>query len=218
MVTSLTGMHIANASLLDEATAAAEAMVMAYAASGQKRKIFLVDSAVSPQTISVLRTRADGFGITLKIGDIADLINDPSLASTACGVLVQYPDVNGSIRDFAGLTQKVHDAGAIMSVATDLLALTLLKPPGEWGADVVFGNSARFGVPSGYGGPHAAFFAVSEKLKRKMPGRLIGRSRDAEGNPAYRLALQSKQKRHRVYLVYLHSTSSRTTYSSRKGN
>jgi len=192
MVTSLTGMHIANASLLDEATAAAEAMVMSFAASGQKKRTFLVDLAVSPQTISVLRTRAEGFGLTLKIGAITELFNDLSLASTACGVLVQYPDVNGSIRDFESLTKQVHDAGAIVSVATDLLALTLLKPPGEWGADVVFGSSARFGVPSGYGGPHAAFFAVSEKLKRKMPGRLIGRSRDVEGNTAYRLALQSR--------------------------
>lgn len=193
MVTSLTGMHIANASLLDEATAAAEAMVMSFSASGQKKRTFLVDSAVSPQTISVLQTRAEGFGLTLKIGVITELVNDSSLASTACGVLVQYPDVNGSVRDFESLTKQVHDAGAIVSVATDLLALTLLKPPGEWGADVVFGNSARFGVPSGYGGPHAAFFAVSEKLKRKMPGRLIGRSRDVEGNTAYRLALQSKR-------------------------
>src|SRR4051794_34855390 len=106
MVTSLTGMHIANASLLDEATAAAEAMVMSYSASGQKRKTFLVDSAVSPQTISVLRTRAEGFGLTLRIGDITELINDPSLLSSASGVLVQYPDVNGSIRDFASLTKQ----------------------------------------------------------------------------------------------------------------
>ncbi|KAG8798141.1 glycine decarboxylase subunit P, partial [Serendipita sp. 399] len=113
---------------------------------------------------------------------------------SVCGILVQYPDVNGSIRDFERLTQEVHKAGAIVSVATDLLALTVLKPPGEWGADIVFGNSARFGVPSGYGGPHAAFFAVSEKLKRKMPGRLIGRSKDVQGNIAYRLALQTREQ------------------------
>jgi glycine dehydrogenase len=192
MVVSLTGMHIANASLLDEATAAAEAMVMSFASASQKKKTFLVDPGVAPQTISVLKTRALGFGIHLQIGDIAKALDDPSLLSSVCGALVQYPDMNGSIRDFGALTEKLHKAGAIMSVATDLLALTLLKPPGEWGADIVLGNSARFGVPSGYGGPHAAFFAVSDKLKRKMPGRLIGRSKDAEGNPAYRLALQSE--------------------------
>ncbi|KAG8773303.1 glycine decarboxylase subunit P, partial [Serendipita sp. 397] len=196
MVASLTGMHIANASLLDEATAAAEAMVMAFSAANQKRKTFLVDHAVSPQTISVLQTRAAGFGIDLRIGDIASFSEDASLlsSSTVCGCLIQYPDVNGSIRDFELLTKQMHSSGAIVSVATDLLALTVLKPPGEWGADIVFGNSARFGVPSGYGGPHAAFFAVSEKLKRKMPGRLIGRSKDAEGNIAYRLALQTREQ------------------------
>jgi glycine dehydrogenase len=195
MVISLTGMHIANASLLDEATAAAEAMVMSFASASQKKKTFLVDPGVAPQTISVLKTRALGFGIHLQIGDIAKALDNPSLFSSVCGALVQYPDVNGSIRDFGALTEKLHKAGAIMSVATDLLALTLLKPPGEWGADIVLGNSARFGVPSGYGGPHAAFFAVSEKLKRKMPGRLIGRSKDTGGNPAYRLALQSENTR-----------------------
>ena len=192
MVTSLTGMHIANASLLDEATAAAEAMVMSFSSFSQKKKTFLVDTGVSPQTISVLKTRALGFGINLHIGDIAKALDNASLASSVCGALVQYPDVNGLIHDFGALTERLHQAGAIVSVATDLLALTLLKPPGEWGADIALGNSARFGVPSGYGGPHAAFFAVSEKLKRKMPGRLIGRSIDKQGNPAYRLALQSK--------------------------
>jgi len=186
-------MHIANASLLDEATAAAEAMVMSFASSSQKKKTFLVDPGVAPQTISVLKTRALGFGIDLRIGDVSKSLEDSALDASVCGALVQYPDVNGSIHDFGALTEKLHSTGAIMSVATDLLALTLLKPPGEWGADIVLGNSARFGVPSGYGGPHAAFFAVSEKLKRKMPGRLIGRSKDTEGNPAYRLALQSKQ-------------------------
>ncbi|KIM23950.1 hypothetical protein M408DRAFT_332015 [Serendipita vermifera MAFF 305830] len=192
MVISLTGMHIANASLLDEATAAAEAMVMSFASASQKKKTFLVDSGVSPQTISVLKTRALGFGIDLKVGDISAALEKDT--STVCGALVQYPDVNGTIRDFGALTKQLHDAGAIVSVATDLLALTLLTPPGEWGADIVLGNSARFGVPSGYGGPHAAFFAVTEKLKRKMPGRLIGRSKDVEGNPAYRLALQTREQ------------------------
>lgn len=185
-------MDIANASLLDEATAAAEAMVMAYVHSGQKRKSFLVDNAVLPQTIAVLRLRAKGFGIRLLIGDATTAINDPGLRADLAGVLLQYPDVNGQISDYRELVNQVHASGALVVCATDLLALTLLTPPGEWGADIVLGNSARFGVPAGYGGPHGAFFAVTESLKRKMPGRLIGRSKDTMGNPAYRLALQSQ--------------------------
>ncbi|KAF8591955.1 glycine dehydrogenase [Ramaria rubella] len=192
MVTSLTGMDIANASLLDEATAAAEGMVMAFAASNFKRRIFFVDSAVAPQTIAVLQTRCKGFGIKLRIGEASSLLKDD--VERYSGVLVQYPDVNGSIQDFSQLSEVVRSVGALMVVATDLLALTLLKPPGEWGADVVIGSSARFGVPVGYGGPHAAFFATTEKLKRKMPGRLIGRSKDAMGRPAYRLALQTREQ------------------------
>jgi glycine dehydrogenase len=189
MVMSMTGMDIANASLLDEATAAAEGMVMAYVASNQKKKVFFVDTGVSPQTLAVLRTRAKGFGIELRIGDASTAFES---GAQPCGVLVQYPDIDGHVRDFAALTTAAHGAGALVVVATDLLALSLLKPPGEWGADIVLGNSARFGVPAGYGGPHAAFFACTEKLKRKMPGRLIGRSRDVTGRPAYRLALQSE--------------------------
>ncbi len=145
-----------------------------------------------PQTVSVLRTRAKGFGINLVIGDAVELADDPSIASDLCGVLIQYPDVDGSIRDFSEFAETMHKKGALVSVGTDLLALAMLKPPGEWGADIVFGNSARFGVPSGYGGPHAAFFAVTNKLKRRMPGRLVGLSKDTSGKPAYRLALQSK--------------------------
>jgi glycine dehydrogenase len=194
MVSSLTSMEMANASLLDEATAAAEAMVMSYTAASQK-KTFLVDSGVSSQTLSVLRTRAKGFGINLVIGNAAELAEDPTISSDLCGALVQYPDVDGSIRDFSEFAKTIHRNGALLSVGTDLLALTMLKPPGEWGADIVFGNSARFGVPSGYGGPHAAFFAVTDKLKRKMPGRLVGLSKDTSGKPAYRLALQSKPSR-----------------------
>ncbi|KAF8347095.1 glycine cleavage system P-protein-domain-containing protein [Amanita rubescens] len=170
MVMSLTSMDVANASLLDEATAAAEAMVMAFASTSQKKRIFIVDSGILPQTLAVLRTRAKGFGIEL------------------------YPDVDGKIKDFSSLAQIVHSAGGLVACATDLLALTMLKPPGEWGADIVLGNSGRFGVPPGYGGPQAAFFAVKDALKRKMPGRLIGRSRDASGNPAYRLALQTREQ------------------------
>ncbi|KAL1722163.1 glycine cleavage system P-protein-domain-containing protein [Schizophyllum commune] len=194
MVMSLTGMDIANASLLDEATAAAEAMVMAYTQSGQKKSTFLVDSGVSPQTLSVLRVRAKGFGMKVVVGDINELVADESLRPSACGVLVQYPDVNGAVKNFEELTKTVHGFGGLVVAATDLLALTMLKPPGEWGADIALGNSARFGVPPGYGGPHAAFFAVTDKLKRKMPGRLIGRSRDATGAPAYRLALQTREQ------------------------
>ena len=192
MVASLTALDISNASMLDESTAAAEAMVMAFIASSQKKKSFFVDSAVSPQTLAVLRARAKGFGIKLIIGDASTALGAGGKnANDLSGILVQYPDVNGTVRDFLGLANAAHEHGVIVAVATDLLALALLKPPGEWGADIAFGNSARFGVPAGYGGPHAAFFAVTEKLKRKMPGRLIGLSKDARGVPAYRLALQS---------------------------
>ncbi|RDX51060.1 glycine dehydrogenase [Lentinus brumalis] len=194
MVMSLTSMDIANASLLDEATAAAEGMVMAFTGTHGKKHTFFVDSGVAPQTVAVLRTRAKGFGIKLVIGDALKDLSDNALRSDLCGVLVQYPDVNGAVKDFSGLADSVHSTGGLLVCATDLLALTMLKPPGEWGADIVLGNSARFGVPAGYGGPHAAFFAVTEKLKRKMPGRLIGRSRDAQGKPAYRLALQTREQ------------------------
>ncbi|EPQ61428.1 hypothetical protein GLOTRDRAFT_10545, partial [Gloeophyllum trabeum ATCC 11539] len=194
MVMSLTSMDIANASLLDEATAAAEGMVMAYAHCGQKKRTFFVDKGISPQTLSVLRTRAKGFGIDLVIGDALKGVQEHISTGKLCGVLVQYPDVDGYVRDYGMLTETVHKEGALVLCATDLLALTMLKPPGEWGADIVFGNSARFGVPAGYGGPHAAFFACSDALKRKMPGRLIGRSRDTMGRPAYRLALQTREQ------------------------
>ncbi|KAF8445594.1 glycine cleavage system P-protein-domain-containing protein [Boletus edulis BED1] len=194
MIASLTGMDIANASLLDEATAAAEGMVMSYVHSGQKRKSFFVDSAVLPQTIAVLRTRAKGSGIRLLVGDSRAALEDPELRADLAGILLQYPDVNGQISDYRTLADQVHASGALVVCATDLLALTLLTPPGEWGADIVLGNSARFGVPAGYGGPHGAFFAVTDGLKRKMPGRLIGRSKDTMGNPAYRLALQTREQ------------------------
>ncbi|KAF9074811.1 glycine cleavage system P-protein-domain-containing protein [Rhodocollybia butyracea] len=194
MVMSLTSMDIANASLLDEATAAAEGMVMSFVSSGSRKRKFLVDSGVLPQTLAVLRTRAKGFGIDLVIADASSAINDETLRREICGVLVQYPDTDGHIKDFAALADSTHAAGALVVCATDLLALTMLKPPGEWGADIVLGNSARFGVPSGYGGPHGAFFAVTEKLKRKMPGRLVGRSKDISGKPAYRLALQTREQ------------------------
>lgn len=197
-------MDIANASLLDEATAAAEGMVMAFV-SAPKKKTFIVDSGVTPQTVAVLQTRAKGFGIEVIIGDAVSLLDDQALRPDICGVLVQYPDVNGTIKDFSALAETTHSLGSLVVCATDLLALTKVKPPGEWGADIVVGNSARFGVPAGYGGPHAAFFAVTDKLKRKMPGRLIGRSRDTQGNPAYRLSLQSGCISYRVTSSHFYS-------------
>ena len=192
MVTSLTSMDIANASLLDEATGAAEGMVMALVASNQKKRTFFVDEHVLPQTVSVLRSRAKGFGINLVVGNVLTDLSEEAAYKDICGVLVQYPDINGTINDYASMAETVHASGGLVVCATDLLALTMLKPPGEWGADIVVGNSARFGVSLGYGGPHAGFFACTDRLKRKMPGRLIGRSKDATGKPAYRLALQSK--------------------------
>jgi len=191
MVMSLTSMDIANASLLDEATGAAEGMVMAFVASNQKKRTFFVDEHVLPQTISVLRTRAKGFGINLVVGDVLADLSEEAARKDICGVLVQYPDINGTINEYASVVESVHASGGLVVCATDLLALTMLKPPGEWGADIIVGNSARFGVSLGYGGPHAGFFACTEKLKRKMPGRLIGRSKDMTGKLAYRLALQS---------------------------
>ncbi len=192
MIMSITAMDIANSSLLDEATAAAEAMVMALVAANYKRKTFFVGNGVLPQTLAVLKTRAKGFGIRLLVGDASTALNDEKLRSEVCGVLLHYPDIDGQIKDFASLADSVHATNALVVVTTDLLALTMLKPPGEWGADIVLGNSARFGVPAGYGGPHGAFFACTDKLKRKMPGRIVGRTRDMQGLPAYRLALQSK--------------------------
>ncbi|KAG0136954.1 glycine cleavage system P-protein-domain-containing protein [Tuber indicum] len=195
----LTGLPIANASVLDEATAASEAMTMSLASlpvSRQKRpnNTFFVDSNVHPQTIAALSSRAEGFGIGVKIGDALDLASVEKLGQDLVGVLVQYPATDGSINDYSNLSELVHRLGALLSVATDLLALTMLKPPGEFGADIAFGNSQRFGVPMGYGGPHAAFFATSDSGKRKMPGRLIGVSKDRLGDKAYRLSLQTREQ------------------------
>tara|TARA_R110002003_G_scaffold39_7_gene2446 strand:- start:6631 stop:9798 length:3168 start_codon:yes stop_codon:yes gene_type:complete len=201
MVTDLTGLSIANASLLDEPTAAAEAMTVSLGmmpTSKQKRpnKTFLVSERCHPQTIAVLYSRAEGFGINI---EVADVLKDGSkrveeLGQDLVGVLAQYPDTDGGVHDFKNLADKVHKTGALFSVATDLLALTLLTPPGEFGADIAFGNAQRFGVPLGFGGPHAAFFACDEKYKRKIPGRLIGLSKDRLGNPAARLALQTREQ------------------------
>ncbi|KAI5799640.1 glycine cleavage system P-protein-domain-containing protein [Pyronema domesticum] len=199
VVTDLTGLAIANASVLDEATAAGEAMTMSLASlpmARQKRanKTYFVDSNVHPQTIAGLESRAEGFGINLKIGNALDIASVKALGDDLIGVLVQYPSTDGSIHNYTQLSEAVHELGGTVSCATDLLALTMLKPPGEFGADIAFGNAQRFGVPMGYGGPHAAFFATADKMKRKMPGRLIGVSKDRLGDPAYRLALQTREQ------------------------
>lgn len=189
MCADLTGMDIANASLLDEATAAAEAMTLARRSAKSKSNVFFVADHVHPQTLEVVRTRADGLGIELVVGPAGDAATVDSF-----GVLLQYPDTFGRVADHAAIAEAVHARNGLLAVATDLLALTLLKAPGEWGADIVVGNSQRFGVPFGFGGPHAAFMACRDAFKRSMPGRLIGVSVDAEGKPAYRLTLQTREQ------------------------
>ena len=185
----LTGMEIANASLLDEGTAAAEAMTLAKRSAKSKSDTFFVSRGVHPQTLELLRTRAEPLGIVLQVGDDAE-----AAAADVFGVLLQYPNTYGQISDYAALADAVHARGGLVAVATDLLALTLIAAPGEWGADIVVGNSQRFGVPFGFGGPHAAFMACRDAYKRSMPGRLIGVSVDAEGKPAYRLTLQTREQ------------------------
>ncbi|WP_425477631.1 aminomethyl-transferring glycine dehydrogenase [Arenimonas caeni] len=185
----LTGMEIANASLLDEGTAAAEAMTLAKRSGKSKSNLFAVSAGVHPQTLEVLRTRAEPMGIELAVLPDAELAG-----ADAFGVLLQYPDTFGHANDYRALAEAVHARGGLVCVATDLLALTLLVPPGEWGADIVVGNTQRFGVPFGFGGPHAAFMACRDAFKRSMPGRLIGVSIDAEGQPAYRLTLQTREQ------------------------
>ncbi len=194
MVSDLTGMEVANASLLDEATAAAEAMTMILRVrtrqSANGAGVFFVSDACFPQTLEVVRGRAEPLGIEVRVGPIADCPHDDSLI----GALVQSPDVNGALHDLRPFIEKVHNVGALVAVATDLLSLAIVLPPGEMGADVVVGNSQRFGVPLGYGGPHAAFFATRLAFVRQMPGRIIGVSVDAHGNPAYRMALQTREQ------------------------
>ena len=189
LVADLTGMEIANASLLDEATAAAEAMTLAKRSARSKSNVFFVSKNVHPQTLEVLRTRAEPMGIELHVGDDSE-----ALTLDSYGVLLQYPDTYGHVADHQALADAVHARNGIVAVAADLLALTLLKAPGEWGADIVIGNSQRFGVPFGFGGPHAAYMACRDAYKRSMPGRLIGVSIDAEGKPAYRLTLQTREQ------------------------
>ncbi len=197
MVTDLTALDIANASLLDEATAAAEAMSLCHAAVAgggdpgrNRRQTFFVADNCHPQTVAVIQTRAEPLGIEIKIGNYSRLKFD----DTVFGALVQYPATDGAICDYVDFVRQAHDAGALVVVAADILALTLLKPPGEFGADVAVGNTQRFGVPLGFGGPHAAYFATRDQYKRHMPGRLVGVSHDTDGRPAYRLALQTREQ------------------------
>jgi len=188
MVIDLTGLPVANASLLDEATAAAEAMQMLHAA--KNREVFLVADDCHPQTIDVVKARGAARGITVKVQPAAAF----TLDATVCGVLIQYPNTYGAIEDLRALCDRVHAAGAQVVAATDLLALTLIVPPGEWGADICVGNAQRFGVPYGFGGPHAGFLSTKDELKRLMPGRIIGVSRDVHGKPALRMALGTREQ------------------------
>ena len=191
LICDMTALAVANASMLDEATAAAEAMTLAHRVyKGGDDAVFLVDENAHPQTIAVIGTRAKPLGITLELFDPSK----PLPATEFFGALVQYPDTYGDIQDFSVLASAVHERGALLVAASDLLALTLLKPPGEWGADVCVGSAQRFGVPMGFGGPHAGFMSVRLGLERSMPGRLVGQSIDSDGNPGLRLALQTREQ------------------------
>ncbi len=195
MVSDLTGLPLANASLLDEGTAAAEAMIMFFNQKNRDHQHisvpkFFVDQAIFRQTRDIIATRAEPLGIELVTGDYAKTSIDESYF----GAVVQYPNSEGNIPDYRTFIKKVQDAGAFVVMATDLLALTLLTPPGELGADVAIGSAQRFGVPIGFGGPHAAFFAAKDEFKRAIPGRIIGVSVDAHGNRALRMALQTREQ------------------------
>jgi glycine dehydrogenase len=190
VVSDLTGLAVSGASLLDESTAAAEAMSLCRRSAKSPSNRFYVDADVFPQTIAVVQTRAVPMGIDVVVVDLSR-----GLPDTDCfGVLVQDPGSSGQVRDYTALAEQAHDVDALVVAATDLLALTLLRPPGEWGADIAVGSSQRFGVPLWFGGPHAGFIAVREKLARSLPGRLVGLSVDADGRPAYRLALQTREQ------------------------
>lgn len=194
MVGDLTGLPLANASLLDEATAAAEAMAMCHAISkarGDERTVFYVSPDCHPQTRAVLQTRAEPLGLTLRSEPRASF--NPSDRSL-CGLLLQYPTSDGYVGDVSGLVRQAHDAGVLVVMATDLLALTVLRSPGDFGADIAVGSSQRFGIPMGFGGPHAAFLSTKEEFKRQMPGRIVGASKDATGQTAYRLSLQTREQ------------------------
>jgi len=190
MIIELTGLEIANASLLDEATAAAEAMTMSYGVSKNKAKAFFVSQDCHPQTLEVVQTRAKPLGIEVIVGNHQSFAFDQPIF----GALLQYPSTDGSIYDYRNFIAQAHQVGALVTVAADILSLTLLIPPGEFGADIAVGNTQRFGVPLGYGGPHAAYFATKEEFKRQVPGRIVGVSKDANGKPALRLALQTREQ------------------------
>ena len=196
MIEDLTALPMANASLLDEATAAAEAMVMCVErarGAGQKdRRVFWVQAETHPQTIAVMHTRAEPLGIELAVGTIAEIT--AALGGSVAGVLLSYPTTDGRIDDHRAIAEQVHTAGGSVVMATDLLALTVLTPPGELGADIAIGSAQRFGVPMGFGGPHAAFLSARDEFRRLIPGRIIGVSRDAKGKPALRLALQTREQ------------------------
>ncbi|WP_200261662.1 aminomethyl-transferring glycine dehydrogenase [Streptomyces sp. HSG2] len=194
MVADLTGLPTSGASLLDEGTAAAEAMALSRRMGKNKRGLFLVDADALPQTIAVLRTRAEPAGVEVVVADLADGVPDEIAEREINGVLIQYPGASGAVRDIRPLVDRAHELGALVTVAADLLALTLLKSPGELGADIAVGTTQRFGVPMGFGGPHAGYMAVREKMARSLPGRLVGVSVDADGDRAYRLALQTREQ------------------------
>ncbi|WP_320068745.1 aminomethyl-transferring glycine dehydrogenase [Micromonospora sp. RTGN7] len=190
MVTDLTGLATANASMLDEGTAAAEAMTLARRASKSRSNVYVVDADALPQTIAVISSRAEPLGIDVRVVDV----DAGQLPAEFFGLHLQYPGASGAVREHAALVAAAHGVGALVCVAADLLALTLLRPPGEIGVDVAAGTTQRFGVPMGFGGPHAGYLAVRSGLERMLPGRLVGVSRDADGNPAYRLALQTREQ------------------------
>jgi len=192
MVMDLTGMELANASLLDEATAAAEAMAMAHRVSKSKSARFFVDADCHPQTIAVIRTRAAPLGIDVTVGDPYETFGADGAAGDVFGALVQYPGSSGALRDPSAVVERVHATKGLAVFATDLLALCLVESPGAFGADIVVGSAQRFGVPMGFGGPHAAFFATRNAYRRQTPGRIIGVSVDARGRTALRMALQTR--------------------------
>ena len=190
VIIDLTGLEIANASLLDEATAAAEAMTMSYGISKNKSKAFFVSNSCHPQTIEVVQTRAQPLGIEVIVGNHQDF----SFEKPVFGVLLQYPATDGTIYDYRTFVEQAHAQGTLVTVAADILSLTLLMPPGEFGADIAVGSTQRFGIPLGYGGPHAAYFATKEEYKRQVPGRIVGVSKDVQGKTALRLALQTREQ------------------------
>lgn len=189
MVSELTGLDVANASLLDEGTAAAEALSLCYRQN--KRRKMLVSNELHPQTISVVETRLNSLGLTV---EVVDVFKSDFSSRDVAGVLFQYPNTEGNVLDFSSIAEDAHSHGTLVCCATDLLSLTLLRPPSEFGADIAVGTSQRFGVPLGYGGPHAGFFACTQALVRLMPGRMIGVTRDAAGRDGYRLALQTREQ------------------------